>query len=551
MRRICILLCLGLSAAGGWSWPRVQAGETSWVGKDIIMKKIGSKIGHTDDNGNQVIVAKLTSISYRVLDDKAGWLKVRHGKHEGWFDKNEAVLAEEADAYFGALIRANPTNDQYFSRRGEACELLGEFDKALSDFSQAIRLRPNEPDWWGNRAIFLRDRKDYDGAIRDFTKAIQLDPSASNYHGRGWTYSMKKEYDKAVADCNEALRLDPNSYLAYNRRGIALTGRGDYERALQDFAEALRLNPGHYYVFGNRAKAWLYKNQPAKAIQEYEESLKANPTKADAYNAFAWFLATSFEPNVRDGKRAVELAKKAWELSNHQLTTSLGTLAAAYAEMGQFEEAIRWQEKALENRVYARADGDEARERLKLYQDKKAYTVARETPKTSTTPPSVTVDPVKTAPVDLIASGPLKGWKEFKAPGNSFTIAFPEKPKTQKQRISSGVGNIDNHAFSHEGLEVTYLASYFDFPLDGVLTLEKSAAAYALGRKGKITSQKNITLGSNPGREIVVQLSDNNISRVRLVEVGQRRFQIVVEGPANLVNSDQATGFLNSFKLSK
>lgn len=527
-----------------------HAGSDSWAGKTIILKRNGNKIGNSDDNGNQVYVAKLTSIDYLCLGDKDGWLKVRHGKYEGWFDKNEAVLVEDAPAYFSTLIRSNPTNDQYYARRAAAYNELGEDDKALADYSQIIRLRPSEPDWWGNRGMFKRERKDYEGAISDFTRAIQLDSSNANrYHTRGWTYAMAKEYDKAIADCTTALRMEPTSYLAYNRRGIAYTGRGDLDRALDDFAEALRINPSHYYVYGNRAKVWLLKDQPDKALEEYERSIKANADIPDAYNSFAWFLATSYDKRVRDGKRALELAKKACAMSNYHVPTHLGTLAAAHAEVGQFDEAVRWQEKALQNRAYAGVNGAEARERLALYRDKKAYTVAEDRPKTPATP--APAETIKTAKVKLIESGPLKGWQEWKAPDGSFSVAFPESPRLQKQRVPSAVGNVDNYGYYHEGVDAIYLAGYFDVPSDGLLKAEQVASSYATGRKGRITSQKAIKLGDVRGQEVSVQLPNGNVSRVRFYESGVRRFQVVVEGPANAVNSAKATGFLDSFQVKR
>lgn len=548
MRCSFVAPLVALMVGGIFGQAETRAGESSWAGKEIIMKQRGSKIGYTDDNGNQVTLAKLTGISYDALDDKDGWVKVRVGKHEGWFDKNEAVLAEDANAYFTQLLRSNPSNDQYYARRGWAWNVLGEYDKAIADYTQAIRLRPNESDWYGNRGIINRNKKDYAAAIRDYTSAIQIDPSASRYHNRGWTYSMNKEYDKAIADCNQALRLEPDNYFAYNRRGIALTGRGDYEQALHDFDQTLRLNPDHYYVYGNRAKVWLLRNEPEKAVREFELSIKASPKNAEVYNAFAWFLATSYDKRVRDGKRAVELAKKACELSQQRDMAHLATLAAAHAEAGQFDEAVRLQEKALDNAIYARTRGKEARERLKLFQANQAYVAESETAKIPAT--AANVESVKT-PADMITSGPLKGWREFQAPGNAFRIGFPGSPKTHKQRIASPVGNIENHAYSHEGAEMTYLASYFDLPGDGILTLDTAATSYAAGRKGKITSQKTIKTNGASAREIQVQLPDGNVSRARLLTIDGRWYQIIAEGPSRLINSEQTTSFLDSFKLKR
>lgn len=533
---------LGLILVVVWISP-MRAGGTSWTGKDIIMKRNGVQIGHTDAQGEQAYLAKLTQISYRVLEDKGGWLKVRAGKHEGWFDKDEAVLVGDANAFFSARLRNEPRNDQYYARRGEAWSILGEHDKAASDYAEAIRLRPYEIDWHINRGIILRDKGDHDGAIRDFTQAIQLDPSAAGaYHNRGWTYSMKKEYDKAISDCNESLRLNPtNNYLALNRRGIAYLGLGDLDWALADFDEVLRINPNHVYAYFNRAKVWVLKNEPAKAVREYELSFKVDSQRAESYNSLAWLLATCFDEKVRDGKRAVELANRACELSKFQVMSHLDTLAAAYAESGQFAEAVKWQQKALENEEYAKRYGEKAKERLRLYQEQKAYTAARESPPTSTASragPEAPATPV-------ISSGLLKGWVEFTSAEGKFSVSLPRVPKLVKQ----SVGSIENFTYLVESDDGRiYGVSYFDTPAQVVISLDAVIQNFIKGSKGTIVSDKRIALDEEfPGRDVLIRYA-NRAGHARFFAVGRRFFMLVLDGPEEFVNSKTGNAMLDSFR---
>ena len=75
--------------------------------------------------------------------------------------------------------------------------------------------------------------------------------------------------------------------------------------------------------------------------------MKLNPDSYEAANDLAWLLATTPDSIVRDTKRALILAQKACELSNHQEWNALDTLAVVHAENGEFAEARKWLEAAL------------------------------------------------------------------------------------------------------------------------------------------------------------------------------------------------------------
>ena len=120
-----------------------------------------------------------------------------------------------------------------------------------------------------------------------------------------------------------------------------------------------------------RGIAHINKGQYDQAISDYTKALEINPKLAEAYNEFPWLLATAKEPRIRNGKKAVELALRACELSDWKNPNYLDTLAAAYARVDDFSNAIKWQEKALESpNIYKQ---NEARERLNFYQQHKPW----------------------------------------------------------------------------------------------------------------------------------------------------------------------------------
>lgn len=155
-------------------------------------------------------------------------------------------------------------------------------------------------------------------------------------------------------------------------RGEAWRYKQEYARALADLDEAIRLNPGDSFAYLTRGCVWDEKREFGKAIDDYGEAIRIDPEAATAHSNLAWLLATSSSDVHRDGRRAVELASRACDLTGWKVVRAIDTLAAAHAEVGDFEEALAMQEKA--NALY---EDPEAREWgegvLALYRQGKPY----------------------------------------------------------------------------------------------------------------------------------------------------------------------------------
>jgi tetratricopeptide (TPR) repeat protein len=223
-----------------------------------------------------------------------------------------------------------------------------------------------------NRGMAWRKKKDFDKAVNDFDEAIRLDPKyVDAYEWRGLTWEVKKDYEKATKDFDEANRLRPNAFLYFYASRLRMA-KGDYDNAIKGLNEAIRLDPNETY-YCVRAEAWYSKKDYDKAIKDFDEAIVLDPKCTDAFHWLAWVLATCPKENVRDGKRAIRLATKACDLTDWKSSLELSTLAAAYAETGQFDEAERYQMKALEDPTYRGKTGDAFRQRLQLYKQKKPY----------------------------------------------------------------------------------------------------------------------------------------------------------------------------------
>ena len=109
------------------------------------------------------------------------------------------------------------------------------------------------------------------------------------------------------------------------------------------------------------------------AMQSVEDELAENPDSAVAHNNMGWILATCPLDEMRDGEQAVEHAKIACEATNHSNSAYLDTLAAAYAECEDFEQAVEWQQKAIDLQGVDPDDSSGFQARLELYKDKVPY----------------------------------------------------------------------------------------------------------------------------------------------------------------------------------
>jgi tetratricopeptide (TPR) repeat protein len=223
----------------------------------------------------------------------------------------------------------------------------------------------------GKKAI---ERKDYKAAVTHLTQAIAEDPkNAEAYYARAWAYFNQKQYDKAIADYNEVIRLNPKNEWAYNDRGNCYKEKKDFQRAIGDYTKAIQLNDQAPEIYDNRAIIYRKLGQFPRVLKEHERALKLSPKHPMTLNDMAWLRATCADAKFRDGKKAVAYAKQACELTEWKNPFYLDTLAAAYAEAGDFRAAVAMQEKALKFPELEEQYGKGPRARLEFYRKRKPY----------------------------------------------------------------------------------------------------------------------------------------------------------------------------------
>ncbi len=186
---------------------------------------------------------------------------------------------------------------------------------------------------------------------------------------------LRDDLELVIQHCQQSLQANPGFPDTYVTLAKALTEKGRLDEAKAHLGTAIRLNPTNAETHEILAEIQHRQGRVAEAITEYQAALKLNPDWQEVLNNLAWVLATHPSPEVRNGPEAVRLAARACSLTGRTNLWLLSTLAAAYAEAGDYAQAIA---AAQETRRLAAAAGrpdllNLAETRLQLYQSRRAY----------------------------------------------------------------------------------------------------------------------------------------------------------------------------------
>jgi tetratricopeptide (TPR) repeat protein len=284
-----------------------------------------------------------------------------------------------------ALLKIDAKNPGVYEVRGFVLFKLKRKEDALHSFDRAIQLQPGSALPYIRRARIRAELKDTDGALEDLAAALRLEPeNAWALLTRARIYQMAGKLDSAKQDVEAALKKRGDvleEIEALDLRAVISAESGDYDQAIHDLEELMKVAPknaqllyklGLLYemdkqsrkaiekftavvalsdkneqVYRSRGDCYLNVGDQANAIADYEKAFKLNPDDSGLLNNFAWVLATAPDAKLRDGKRALELGLKACEKTGYKRPHILSTLAAAYAETGDFDNAKKWSAEAV------------------------------------------------------------------------------------------------------------------------------------------------------------------------------------------------------------
>lgn len=220
--------------------------------------------------------------------------------------------------------------------------------------------------------IATRDVMPLDQAVQRLSAAIESSPrDARALLARGHVWRHQGEHARAIRDYSEAIRLNPKSAFAYTNRAYARFAQKEYRQAIEDLDQAIRLEPKDALAFNNRGYNRQMLGLHDEAIADYEQAIRLDAKLAAAYNNRAWLWATAHSAEIRDGRKAVQSAIQACRLTEWKNLEYLDTLAAAYAERGDFEKAANVAAYVLKKSPDQEKDTVKAR--LELYRSERVY----------------------------------------------------------------------------------------------------------------------------------------------------------------------------------
>jgi tetratricopeptide (TPR) repeat protein len=261
----------------------------------------------------------------------------------------------------------------YF-QRGNLWLHQREGERAVADFNEALAQSPDDAAILHNRGLAWTLLADHNRAVVDFTEALRLDPKYTwAYEDRGRAWAALGAHDSAVADFTAALALDPQAARALLGRGLAFVETAQPELAIADLTEALRLNPKLARAYTGRGLAWKAKHDYERALDDLGKAIVLSPKDADAHGALATIRATCPDERYRDGRIAYESATRAYLIHGKRCPDCLDTLAAAYAECGDFPRAYQWQSKAITAIGEGEAERGAFEARLALYRQNEPF----------------------------------------------------------------------------------------------------------------------------------------------------------------------------------
>jgi Flp pilus assembly protein TadD len=257
---------------------------------------------------------------------------------------------QNARTLFAEAIVQDPNNKQAWHTLGLQYFNERNLDKAITCLQRATTNNLAYHQGWNDlgRILVVAGRNDEAQVAFETALLNGGEQKAEIYKNLGFLSFETGKFTEAIAHLQNSVALDERQVLAHTFLGKAYLATGQPATAALEFQTSIRLQPDNPEAELGLAACYSGTGQLAEAIAHCRRVLELDPDSCTALNNLAWVLATASDSGLRNGAEAVRLAGRACQLTQNQTAMYLGTLAAAYAEVGQFDDALVAAQKACD-----------------------------------------------------------------------------------------------------------------------------------------------------------------------------------------------------------
>ena len=287
----------------------------------------------------------------------------------------ESGRPKEALTHFKAAARLAPNSFLPKNNAGNALLTLGRVAESIPFFQEAATTAPRRAEVQYNLGRAFQLQRDFPKAIEQYEKSILIKPEFADAHTNlGVCLRSAGRPQDAVEHFEQAIQSDPNFLGAYIELGITLNALGRKTEALPYFETVLELDPDNFPANYHSAVVLLALGRRAESLKRFQTSLKSRPNNGGIHHGISWIMATAPEIELRNGKRAVDHARRALAL-NKGNPFMVDGLAAAHAEAGEFVAAVNWQQQAV--KMVSGNTKLAFKKRLAIYQQNLPYRLSK------------------------------------------------------------------------------------------------------------------------------------------------------------------------------
>jgi len=277
---------------------------------------------------------------------------------------------------FEHTLKVTENNHIALSHVAESLRKDGRLDEAIELNRKGLQIQPGYFFAHIGLGRAFMEKKQFDKAIVHFTSALKERPDDFNILScLGIAYGQRGDLDKAVVYFQKAVEVKPDSTQALDNLGHALARQGKFDESLVYLQKTVELDPDAHTSRYHLARVLAKKGKLKQSVEHYKNALQLKPDWPEVNNNLAWILVIYNQSEIHNPAEAIKYAEIACKITNYNNPAFLDTLAACYGSAGQFDEAVKTAQKALElaSKTSQEQLANEVESRLNLYKQSKPY----------------------------------------------------------------------------------------------------------------------------------------------------------------------------------